>query len=213
MLCEVFVNNVTSHRERKKLQLRDDLIDAAHRLFVIKGFDNTTVKNISDAVNISSRTFFRYFSCKEDVILDYKIVEYEEIIVALAERPKSEPILTALRKASVFVTRGCEEGAYGIDPKRFKTLRDLIRNHPLIQAKNNEILQSKKEALTEIIAKKMGVMPSADIRPQAIASLLESVYSSAYDAWKEREGEVAYYDVLDEVFSLLEGGMNYPCIS
>lgn len=195
------------------MQLREDLIEAAYRLFVKKGFDNTTVKDITDLVKVSSRTFFRYFSCKEDVILDYEIVEYEEIITALAERPKSEPILTALRRASVMVTRGCEEGAFGIDPKRFKTLRDLIRNHPLIKAKNVGMLKTKKEGLTTLIARKMGVDPLQDIRPQTIATILEFVYSSAYDIWKEREAEVTYYDVLDEVFSLIEEGVNYSCVA
>lgn len=207
------MSSVTSHRERKKLQLREDLIEAAHRLFVQKGFDNTTVKDITDAVNVSARTFFRYFSCKEDVILDYEIVEYEEIISALAQRPKKEPIITALRRAAVGVTKSCEEGAYGIDPKRFKTLRDLIRNHPLIQAKNVEILQRQKQDLTMLITKKMGVNSSEDIRPQTIATLLEFAYRSAYDAWKERDGDIAYYDVLDEVFSLIEDGLNYSCVS
>jgi len=207
------VGDVTSHRERKKLQLREDLIEAAYQLFVNKGFDNTTVKDITDLVNVSSRTFFRYFSCKEDVVLDYEIVEYEEIITALAERPKSEPILTALRRASVIVTKGCEEGSFGIDPGRFKTLRDLIRNHPLIKAKSVEILKTKKERLTALIAQKIGAYSSKDIRPQTIATILELVYISTYDIWKEREAEITYYDVLDEVFSIFEEGVNYPCLS
>lgn len=207
------MSNVIGLRARKKLQLREDLIEAAYKLFVQKGFDNTTIKDIADLVNVSPRTFFRYFSCKEDVVLDYQIVEYEEIITELAARPKSEPILTALRKASVNITRGCEEGAYGIDPKRFKTLRDLIRNDPSIHAKNLEMLQHKKEILTNLIAEKIGVSSSKDIRPKTIATILEFVYSSAYDSWKEREIGTAYYDVLDEVFSLVENGLNYPCVT
>ena len=196
-----------------KLQLREELIEAAYQLFVMKGFDNTTVKDITDLVNVSSRTFFRYFSCKEDVILDYEIFEYEEIITALQERPPSEPILTALRRASVNVTKGCEEGAYGIDPKRFKTLRELIRNNLVVKAKSIEILQTQKEGLTALIAKKIGADPVHDIRPRTIATLLELVYSSAYDIWKEREIDMTYYDVLDQVFSLVEDGVNYSCVS
>lgn len=59
----------------------------------------------------------------------------------------------------------------------------------------------------------MGVDPLQDIRPQTIATILEFVYSSAYDIWKEREAEVTYYDVLDEVFSLIEEGVNYSCVA
>lgn len=59
----------------------------------------------------------------------------------------------------------------------------------------------------------MGIVPLKDIRPQTIAAILESVYRSAYDIWKERESEATYYDVLDDVFSLIEEGINHSCVS
>lgn len=202
-----------SLRERKKIKMREELVEAAFKLFVQKGFDNTTVNDIADLADVSPRTFFRYFSCKEDVVLDYELVEYDEIITMLKSRPANESILIALRKSSVNVTRSCEEGAYGIDPNRFKTLRDLIRNHPSIRAKNNEILQSKKQLLTELIAKKMGVNHLYDMRPTLLSTLLEYVYSTTYDIWKKNKDCLSFYDVLDETFILIENGMNYPCVS
>ncbi|WP_202112654.1 TetR family transcriptional regulator [Gilliamella sp. Pas-s95] len=201
-----------SLRERKKIKMREELVEAAFKLFVQKGFDNTTINDIADLADVSSRTFFRYFSCKEDVVLDYQLVEYDEIITSLEFRPATESILLALRKSSVNVTKCCEEGAYGIDPNRFKTLRDLIRNHPSIRAKNNEILQSKKQLLTELIAKKLGVNHLHDMRPMILSTLLEFVYSAAYDIWKEKKDSAPFYDVLDETFVLIENGMNYPCV-
>lgn len=202
----------SSLRERKKLKMREDLIEAAYKLFVQHGFDNTTVNDIANLAEVSPRTFFRYFSCKEDVIIDYELVEYDEIISALKSRPANESIWIALKKASVNVTRCCEEGAYGIDPNRFKTLRDLIRNHPSIRAKNNEILQSKKQLLTKLIAKKMGVNYLQDIRPAMLSTLLEFLYSATYDAWKEKKDCASFYDILEETFILVENGINYPCV-
>jgi hypothetical protein len=52
----------------------------------------------------------------------------------------------------------------------------------------------------------MVIDPLKDIRPHTIAAILEFVYSSAYDIWKERESEATYYDVLDDVFLLLKRG-------
>lgn len=209
----VYVTKINdSLRERKKIKMREELVEAAFRLFVQQGFDNTTVNDIANLACVSPRTFFRYFSCKEDVVLDYELVEYDEIITALKSRPVNEPIWIALKKSSVNVTRSCEEGAYGIDPNRFKTLRDLIRNHPSIRAKNNEILQSKKQLLTELIAKKMGVNHLQDMRPRMLSTLLEFVYSATYDVWKEKKENASFYDVLDETFILLENGINYSCV-
>jgi AcrR family transcriptional regulator len=55
-------------RERKKQQTRSALIDAAARLFAEKGYDKTTVADITGAANVSTRTFFSYFRAKEDVL-------------------------------------------------------------------------------------------------------------------------------------------------
>jgi len=59
----------------------------------------------------------------------------------------------------------------------------------------------------------MGIVPLKDIRPQTIAAILESVYSSAYEIWKKRESEATYYDALNDFFPLIEEGINYSCVS
>ncbi|OWY58559.1 hypothetical protein B7486_79320, partial [cyanobacterium TDX16] len=48
-------------RERKKAQTRQALIDAAWELFDERGYAETTIEDITDRVDVSSRTFFRYF--------------------------------------------------------------------------------------------------------------------------------------------------------
>jgi len=193
-------------RERKKIELRQALIDAAYELFEKKGFDETRIEDITDKVDVSSRTFFRYFGSKEDVVLDYHAVELDEIVVALIARPPEEPLLTALRHATVEVTRGCEGGFYGVDGDRFKTLRNLIRTHPLICARCLEQSQHKKNALIAAVAHRMNIDPGTDIGPIVYAGVLEFVSSSAYEIWSE-QSELPYSEILDQVFALVERGL------
>lgn len=56
-------------RERKKRETRAALAAAALRLALEKGPDNVTVEEISEAADVSVRTFFNYFSHKEHAIL------------------------------------------------------------------------------------------------------------------------------------------------
>jgi len=52
--------------------LRKQLISTGLNLFCKKGFDNTTVEEIASAVGVSSRTVFRHFATKEDLVFPYE---------------------------------------------------------------------------------------------------------------------------------------------
>jgi len=55
-------------RERKKNRLRQQIIDTSIKLFRRRGFENTRVDDIVQALEISQPTFFRYFSSKDAVL-------------------------------------------------------------------------------------------------------------------------------------------------
>src|SRR5436309_14222239 len=57
-----------SLRERKKRLAQATIEEAALRLFQQRGYEQTSIQDIADAVMMSSRTCFRYFASKEEVL-------------------------------------------------------------------------------------------------------------------------------------------------
>src|ERR1700722_16558026 len=86
-------------RERKKARTSQALEDAALELFATKGFDATTIEEIADAVEVSPRTFFRYFTSKEEVLFAKDARKEGELATFLTARPPGESVLEKLRAA------------------------------------------------------------------------------------------------------------------
>jgi AcrR family transcriptional regulator len=57
-----------SLRDRKKRLALVTIEEAALRLFQQQGYEQTSIQDIADAVMMSTRTFFRYFASKEEVL-------------------------------------------------------------------------------------------------------------------------------------------------
>ncbi|MBN2541666.1 TetR/AcrR family transcriptional regulator [bacterium] len=54
-------------RKREKERRRNDIINAALKLFASKGFNNTTVDDIANEIELSKGTIYLYFESKEDI--------------------------------------------------------------------------------------------------------------------------------------------------
>jgi AcrR family transcriptional regulator len=201
----------SGRRERKKLRTREALVDAAFTLFQEKGFEATTVEEIADAVDVSSRTFFRYFASKEEVALGFQEEQRLAMMKMLAERPADEPVVTALRRAIVSVARECESGGGSFDPERFGCLQDLMASSPALLAGSLEHSQKKQCELAGLIAARMGVDPTTDLRPHVVAAAATCTFQAIGDAWRTGPlQEMSLSEVVDQAFALLEEGINYP---
>jgi AcrR family transcriptional regulator len=65
------MTTVMSRRERKKADLRAQIISTAIRLFSRHGFGGVTVEKIAEAADIGKGTIYNYFSTKEDIVVAF----------------------------------------------------------------------------------------------------------------------------------------------
>jgi AcrR family transcriptional regulator len=198
----------TSLRERKKQRTRDALIDAAFELFSTKGFEATTVDEIADSVEVSSRTFFRYFGSKEDVATSIQLQQFLDVYRALEARPAGEPVVTAMRHAVVDVLRAYEEG--GTDAFQFACVMQLVQESPAVMARSLEMCTEQLDEMARHVAVRMGVDPVTDPRPKLVAAVASAALQVAVRAWREVEPDEKVSDLAYRAFALLEAGINYP---
>ncbi|MEU5884662.1 TetR family transcriptional regulator [Spirillospora sp. NPDC047279] len=200
-------------RERKKQRTREALIDAAFDLFAEKGFDATTVEEIADAVDVSSRTFFRYFASKEDVALTFQEEQFQALLNALTARPPDEPVITAMRRAVVGIMEAAERGELGFATERFDCMMTLMQDSTTLLAGSLEHAQKKQATLTRVVADRMGVDPAGDLRPHVVAATANCAFRAAADMiqeYREACGDVSLAEAADQAFAIIEGGLNFP---
>ena len=91
-----------SRRERKKVEARQRLYKAAIHLFITKGYESTSVQEITDLADMAKATFFNYFPTKEHVLAAYHIEMTNAILNTLTARSISSPAQAVMDALSVF---------------------------------------------------------------------------------------------------------------
>ena len=84
-------------RERKKIATRAALHEAALQLVAERGLDSVSIDDIADRADVSPRTFFNYFSSKDDAVLGLDPDASTRQVSALRARPADEAPVQALR--------------------------------------------------------------------------------------------------------------------
>lgn len=195
-------------RERKKQATREALLDAAFRLFAEKGYEATTVEEIADAVDVSARTFFRYFASKEDVALTSQEEQFYAMLDAFRSRPPEEPVLVAMRQAGTLLIEALE-AEDGNDERmgRFDCLMRLTEESPGLRAGSMERTRRKNSEMTRAIADRMGADAETDLRPRMFAAMASTAFMVASEAYRMGIGGFgSFTEVMDAAFEVLEKG-------
>ncbi|WP_298212502.1 TetR family transcriptional regulator [Ferrimicrobium sp.] len=167
--------------EERKERTRRMLAEAAAELFVVKGFDHTTVEEIAQAAGISPRTFFRYFATKDEVVMSFLWLKVDKLLGSLAMRPNGEPLLDSVQ----VVFRSGEADA---DIERDRQLLRLLATTPSLRARWLVDGWESAVRLRPIIAGRLGVGPESP-RVALIANTLFMVAETVLDRWSSEGGD------------------------
>src|ERR1700753_2027240 len=172
----------SQRRERKKRQTRDALVHAALELFDAKGYEHTAVREITDAVDVSERTFFRYFDNKEHVVLSFLKDTTDAFVRELTSRPPEETPLTALTR-SFPASIPTDEEQPGEEWSYLLVIR-LIDATPSLLSGLMRDMHDREDEIIRVLAAREGVDPETDRRPRLAVSTYSGLVVAANREWR-----------------------------
>jgi AcrR family transcriptional regulator len=174
-----------SRRRRKKRQTRDALIDTALDLFETKGYEHTAVHEITDAIDVAERTFFRYFASKEDLALFFVKQEMDDFTDALAARPAGEAPLTTVRNAfrQTFEQLQGDDHFRNGEP-RYLTVIRLIDSTPALLAASLRYVYDNSDRAVVVLSEREHVDPDVDRRPWLLIAIYGALVALVHREWR-----------------------------
>ncbi|HET7356838.1 MAG TPA: TetR family transcriptional regulator [Nocardioidaceae bacterium] len=189
----------TGLRERKKLATRRRIKDEALSLALERGLDRLTVEAIAAAADVSPRTFFNYFACKEEALIGDGGETAAAMLETIRARPAHETPLQTLHAA---ITQSTMLTAAHLDRDRARARQQLVRDNPSLLPRQLAQYATVERTFIEAMAERLGADPDVDLRPALLAAIAVSVIRVATQRWTA-DGNAPLLDLVDEAFALL----------
>jgi len=186
-------------RERKKLRTRSAIQKEAIRLFLEKGYSETTIEDIAEAVDISPSTFFNYFPSKEAVVFQDDLDPL--ILDALHNQPADVPPITALRKAMLQVFGKLPPEANALVRQR----AELVMSSPELRAATLNQFADLVDQVAVPLAQRLG-RSTNDFAVRNMAGAILGVLIAAYFA-TVHDPKTDFVELIDRSLAHLEAGL------
>jgi mycofactocin system transcriptional regulator len=150
---------------------------AAFRLFAERGFEDTTLDAIAEAVGVSRRTLFRYYASKNDIPwgqFDQTLAHFRQL---LADEPVDRPLWAAVHHA----VRRFNQFPADAQPPHVERMR-LILHTPALQSHSVLRYTEWRRVIAEYVADRLDLTPDHPL-PNLVGHVSLALAHAAYDRW------------------------------
>jgi AcrR family transcriptional regulator len=173
----------TSIQKRKRILVRDTIWDAAIALFDKRGFEQTTVDDIAKAAGVSRRSFFRYFSCKDDLLAQGMITYGEWLGQAIEACPRNWTVAEVIRKATADAAE-----MITAQPRTRQVIRILDKSAAARHAQDSP-MSIVEYRVTKAFSSRLRARGKNDFKPRLLALVTLSIMKAAVSVWSRSDRE------------------------
>jgi AcrR family transcriptional regulator len=178
-------------RERKKAATRAAILDAATALFLERGFDGVSVREIADKADVSPKTVFTHFPQKEALVFSDEDERHERLVAAVSGRTPGTTVSDALKAHYLSEIAAMRSG-----PQR--QILTLMEETPALIDYAEKMWFRHEGALVAAIAEEFGLTEPTDEIRFYVRFALQIQLSAAHEANPE--------PTIDAGFRLLDEG-------
>ncbi|MDX8512068.1 TetR/AcrR family transcriptional regulator [Mesorhizobium captivum] len=179
-------------RERKKRETKKRITEQAIALFLKRGIDQTTLDEIAAAAGISRRTFFYYFTSKDEILLSVLSGIGELLTDAVRNAPAGSTPIGAVWDA---VVRVCD----AIPANDMIELDQLMRTSPNVQARK-QAFYVEQEGEIYAALKERWPEPERSTALRTVAMISVGALRVAADIFSQEKGTRPMIELLEEIF-------------
>ncbi|MGB8217765.1 MAG: TetR/AcrR family transcriptional regulator [Candidatus Methanoperedens sp.] len=196
-----------SLREKKKIETKNKIFEVAGRLFKEKGFESTSIDEITEEAGIGKGTFFNYFPTKEALLL-YFGEQRDELIYSSIENEMARVCSTRdkIKNLLAFLA-----GNYEKDKELTKLLVFEHIKHIRFTGLNSDEDKKRRyhliKILTDLLEKGVregDVRSTVDVK-KATETLI-AIYLFSLMSWLKSESDYSFSrDISEKIDMVFEG--------
>ena len=187
-------------RERKRVETRRRIAEAAVRLVSEHGISATTVDEIAAEAGVGRATFFRYFESKELAIATgLSEVAVYVLISVLSELPAELGPLEAVRASHAEIGRMFEP-----DDAELLEQAQLSTASPAMRAWTLQLYVEWEVAIAELIEPRFDDLVPGDPRPRMIGAMNMAAIRLARDEWIAADGQGDLLELVQKYLGAIE---------
>ncbi|MFI5043735.1 MAG: TetR family transcriptional regulator [Acidimicrobiales bacterium] len=180
----------------------DALVRAALEQFAVEGFENVNIEDIVSACDVSPRTFFRYFSTKEDVLFADADEKRRNLVEILEAQPDDIPPLRALQVA---ISTLC--GEYE-DQRELLLLRHrTITTTPALRGRQAERTHSWESTVVDEMRRTGRAGPMSDLDLRLLVAVAVTALRVSTEQWINDENPADLRTLVDSTFDKIRRGL------
>ncbi|MFC8080217.1 TetR/AcrR family transcriptional regulator [Streptomyces sp. NPDC057307] len=177
-----------SLRERKKQRTRQLLVDTSLELFTERGFDKVTLDELCDSVEVSKRTFFRYFTSKEDVAMAPTQDLWLTVLDLLDTADLGPADRTVLRLAQDTLLTALDRTITDDWSQRVRLSRRLTERTPSMDAHGLHFCDRTTRTALATLHRRLDIPDPLDLRPRLALDMLVAAFHCALTTWASTPG-------------------------